>query len=134
MRFLVAMLFLISFPAAAQRVDAELHCKPTKTDFVYDCMIRLSRGREPLSGAQLSVGADMPSMPMAHNVRPVEATPAGKPGEYRAKLDLEMQGTWAVKLRLSGAVSDLVVVHYDFDDQGSKPTRAGHAKPSGHGH
>jgi len=110
--------------ALAQSPKADLACKATGTDFVYDCAIRLSRGGKPLEGVQVTVGADMPSMPMAHNVKPVKAAPAQQAGEYRAKLDLEMLGVWAVKLRLSGPVRDQLILHYEFDSQGAKPARA----------
>jgi hypothetical protein len=113
----------MSLPAAAQRVEAAMQCNATGTDFVYECVISLSRGGQPLSGARISVGADMPSMPMAHNVKPVKATPADRPGEYRATLDLDMQGEWAVKLRLSGPVRDLLVLHYDFTESGTAPRK-----------
>ncbi|MGQ0650893.1 MAG: FixH family protein, partial [Betaproteobacteria bacterium] len=90
-------------------------------DFVYDCTVRLSERGKPLSGAQFSIGADMPSMPMAHNVRPVRAVPGSVPGEYRARLDLEMAGEWAVKLRLSVPLRDQLILHYDFDGHGARP-------------
>ncbi|MDX1374116.1 MAG: FixH family protein [Burkholderiales bacterium] len=109
--------------AIAAPPSAEVDCKSTGEDFVYDCTIRLSRDGRPLTGVEVSVGADMPSMPMAHNVRPAKATPGDKPGEYRARIELEMQGEWALKLRLSGAVRDLIVVKRQFGDQGS-----GHAE------
>ena len=112
---------LAPFPALAQRVQAELACSPTKTDFVYDCTIRLTRDGQPLPDADLTVGADMPSMPMAHNVKPVKAKRGKVPGEYAAKLDLEMLGEWAVKLRLSGPVRDQLILHYDFDEKGARP-------------
>ncbi|HUG78305.1 MAG TPA: FixH family protein [Burkholderiales bacterium] len=123
MRLLALLLFAMSLPAAAQRVEAAMQCNATGTDFVYECVISLSRGGQPLSGARISVGADMPSMPMAHNVKPVKATPADRPGEYRATLDLDMQGEWAVKLRLSGPVRDLLVLHYDFTESGTAPRK-----------
>jgi hypothetical protein len=123
MRLLALLLFAMSLPAAAQRVEAAMQCNATGTDFVYECVISLSRGGQPLSGARISVGADMPSMPMAHNVKPVKATPAERPGEYRATLDLDMQGEWAVKLRLSGPVRDLLVLHYDFTESGTAPRK-----------
>jgi hypothetical protein len=123
MRLLALLLFAMSLPAAAQRVEAAMQCNATRTDFVYECVISLSRGGQPLSGARISVGADMPSMPMAHNVKPVKATPADRPGEYRATLDLDMQGEWAVKLRLSGPVRDLLVLHYDFTESGTAPRK-----------
>jgi len=109
--------------ALAQAPKAELACTATGMDFVYDCTIRLSRGGKPLEGAQVTVGADMPSMPMAHNVKPVKAQPAQAPGEYKAKVDLEMLGVWAVKLRLSGPVRDQLILHYEFDSKGATPVR-----------
>jgi len=122
MRTLILLLAcLLGSPALAQGTRAELACRFTGTDFVYDCVIRLARGGQPLSGAQVTVGADMPSMPMAHNIAPVRARPGRRPGEYEARLDLEMTGEWAVKLRLSGALRDQLVLHYEFDEQGARP-------------
>jgi hypothetical protein len=110
----------------AQTPQADLRCVPTGEDFIYDCSIMLTRGGRPLEGAEVTVGADMPAMPMAHSVRPAKATPGTKPGEYKARLDLEMLGEWAVKLRLGGPVRDQIVVNYDFDSQGAKPAMGGH--------
>ena len=115
------ILIIAVFPVLAQKVQGELTCKLTKTDFIYDCRIKLSRGGQPLSGAVITVGADMPSMPMAHNVKPVKANPGKAPGEYEAKLDLEMPGEWAVKLRLRGALNDQLILLYDFDEMGARP-------------
>ena len=111
---LFSLACLAALPAWAQRVQAALDCRFTGTDFVYDCVIRLERGGAPLAGVQITLGADMPSMPMAHQVRPARAKPGAKPGEYRVRLKLEMQGEWALKLRLSGPVRDQLVLHYDF--------------------
>jgi hypothetical protein len=115
------ILFFTALPLLAQKVQGDLACKPTKTDFIYDCAIKLSHRGQPLSGVIVTVGADMPSMPMAHNVKPVKAKPGRVPGEYEAKLDLEMLGEWAVKLRLAGPVKDQLILHYDFDEKGSRP-------------
>ncbi len=117
------VLIVAAFPVFAQRVQGELACKLTKTDYVYDCTIRLARGGQPVSGVEITMGADMPSMPMAHNVRPVKAKPGKTPGEYQAKLDLEMPGEWAVKLRLGGPVKDQLILLYDFDETGARPVR-----------
>ncbi|MGH8723728.1 MAG: FixH family protein [Burkholderiales bacterium] len=129
MRRFLLILLLVPLHAFAQRPHADLECKFTGTDFVYDCTIRLSRGGQPLSGAQITVGADMPSMPMAHNVKPVKAKPGKAPGEYRVTLDLEHTGEWAVKLRLSGPVRDQLVLHYDFDERGARPVRRSGKSP-----
>jgi hypothetical protein len=118
-------LILLALPllAQAQTPKADLRCTATGQDFVYDCSILLTRGGQPLEGAQVTVGADMPSMPMAHNLRPAKAAPGTKPGEYKARLDLEMPGEWAIKLRLDGPVRDLLVLHYEFDSKGASPKK-----------
>lgn len=110
-------------PACAQQTQAELSCVLTKTDFVYDCTIRLARAGRPLSGVRITLGADMPSMPMAHNVKPVKARAGKVPGEYAAKLDLEMLGEWAVNLRIAGPVKEQLVLLYEFDEKGAQPVR-----------
>ena len=120
---LVLILAVLPGVALAQAPKADLACKATGTDFVFDCTIRVTRGGKPLEGARITVGADMPSMPMAHNVKPVQAQPAQAPGEYKAKVDLEMLGVWAVKLRLSGPVRDQLILHYEFDSKGATPVR-----------
>jgi len=109
--------------ALAQQTRAEMECKPTGKDLIFDCVIRLARAGQPLGGAQLMVGADMPSMPMTHNVKPVKARPGKEPGEYLVRLDLEMQGEWAVKLRLASPMRDQLVLHYAFDERGARAIR-----------
>jgi len=116
---LVLILAVLPGVALAQAPKADLQCKATGTDFVFDCTIRVTRGGKPLEGARITMGVDMPSMPMAHNVKPVKAQPAQAPGEYKAKLDLEMLGVWAVKLRLAGPVRDQLILHYEFDSKGA---------------
>jgi len=122
MKLLVLAALLAPLTVHAQ-TRADMQCKATGKDLIYDCTIRLARGDQPLEGAQVSVGADMPSMPMAHNVKPVKARPGNGPGEYLARLDLEMTGEWAVKVRISGKVRDQVVLHYRFDERGARPIR-----------
>jgi len=123
MRTILLLGMLLSFDVNAQKVAADLECRYTGKDFIYDCTVRLTRGGEPLSAVQVTVGADMPSMPMAHNVKPVRAKPGRTPGEYRALLELEMPGEWAVKLRLSGPVRDQLILHYNFTESGTSPRK-----------
>lgn len=103
---------------AAERARAEVRCAPAGVALTYDCVIRLTHARTgaPLTGARLTVGADMPSMPMAHAVRPVTATPAGEPGLYRARIELEMTGEWALQLTLSAPFRDRIVSRQRFDE------------------
>jgi hypothetical protein len=116
LRILAALLLAgAALPAAAQRLDAAVDCRATKHDFVYDCRFVLTEAKsgKPVSGAEVSVGADMPSMPMAHNVRPVKAKPGKAPGEYLARIELEMAGEWALKLNVRGPVRDVIVKKFD---------------------
>jgi YtkA-like protein len=124
------LLFLfLAQSVMAQKTDAKLDCRHTGKDFIYDCTIKLDQGGQPLGGVQLTVGADMPSMPMAHNIKPVRAQPMKGPGEYRVRLDLEMSGEWAVKLRLAGPVRDQLVLHYEFDERGARPVKRSAQSP-----
>ena len=97
--------------AAQERMGAEVSCTQVGTTMTYDCLLTL-KGRnsgQPIQGAAILVGADMPSMPMAHNVKPVKAEPTGKPGEYKFRIVLEMHGEWALKIRLAKPRQDLIV-------------------------
>jgi hypothetical protein len=78
----------------------------------------------------LTVGADMPSMPMMHNVRPVPATPGTQAGTYQARLTLEMHGDWALQLNLSGPLRDRVVTTLRFDPDKVAPAAAAKTAPT----
>ena len=122
---------------AADRASAVIECKATPEALVYDCTIKLANARSAalLEGATVTVGADMPSMPMAHNVRPVIAKATGKPGEYQARLALEMHGDWALRLTVTGPLRDQLVAVKSFNAAGSGPPhgKAGRS-PRGHAH
>jgi hypothetical protein len=143
-RFAVAATFLgaglDAALAADTRAKADVTCQSTATAMVYDCAIKLTDARTgaPLSGVQVTVGADMSSMPMAHNVRPAIAKPGADPGLYNARIELEMHGDWVLRIDIAGAVRDRVVKTMRFgEDQGG---HSGHgtggqmppAKPHGH--
>jgi len=102
--------------AAVQSLEANIKCQPTEADLIYDCLIQLvdARSAAPVAGASLTVGADMPSMPMAHNVRPVTAVAADMPGTYRARLALEMYGVWTVRLRIASPARDQITKTIEF--------------------
>jgi hypothetical protein len=114
-RFLFLCLAVAPTAALAQRLDAEVDCKPTTHDLVYDCQVVLKEAKtgKPVSGAEVSIGADMPSMPMAHNVKPVKALPGAAPGEYAARIELEMFGEWALKLDVRKPVRDRIVKKFE---------------------
>jgi hypothetical protein len=118
----ILVILALGMPSAlalAQRAAADIACRPAGPVLVFDCDIRLSdrsSGR-PIDKADVTVGADMPSMPMVHNVRPVKAKRTGEPGRYSARLELEMSGEWAVKIRVVGPVRDQIVKTLRFEDK-----------------
>ena len=107
-----AALALAASPALAQeRMGADVPCKRIGQTMEYDCLLML-KGKlsgHPIQGAGVVVGAVMPAMPMAHNIKPVKAEATGKPGEYKFRLALEMHGEWALKIRLAKPRQDLIV-------------------------
>jgi hypothetical protein len=111
-----------------ERAKAEVDCRPAAERLAYDCAIAL-RGAEsgrPLAGVEVTVLADMPSMALAHNVRPVKATPGPEPGQYLARLRFEMAGEWALRLRLTGSIRDQVVTLVRIGEDGIEPGAGQH--------
>jgi hypothetical protein len=121
------VLFGCAGALAAERAAAEVTCRPAAT-LHYDCIVKLTnaRSKEALRGVTLTIGADMPSMAGAHSVRPVTAVPEGEPGSYRARLELEMHGDWALQLNLSGPMRDRIikVLRFEGDRVTAPPPRA----------
>lgn len=125
--FSIAMLALAVTPAAAQsRLKAELACAATPAHLNYDCTVRIvetasdASAGEAIEGLTVEVKADMPSMPMAHNIPPVRAEPTGEPGVYAFPIKLDMFGNWAFSIRLSGPREDMLVevLGFDADEEG----------------
>ena len=108
---------------AAERAKAMVTCQPTDAKLEYECIIMLSgrKSDKPISGAKILVSADMPSMAMAHNMRPVQAVPMGKPGMYKMRIRVEMMGEWALRLKISGPMRDLVITKYNFGTRHGMP-------------
>jgi hypothetical protein len=132
--FVVTVLGLLPMLAdAAERKAAEVECTPVEEQaLTYDCTIAL-RGRksgEPIVDAEFKVGADMPSMPGAHSVRPVPTEAQSLPGTYRVRLQLEMSGEWALKLDFTEPDRDRVVKKLHF---GGTEGHDGHESGADHG-
>jgi hypothetical protein len=122
---------------AADRARAAIACTAAGGDFIYECTIKLTNRRTgaPIEKAQVTVGADMPSMPLAHNVPPVSASETARAGEYQARVTLEMLGDWALRLRVAGPLEDQLVEVLNFTEQGSgPPNRAKASKPGDRKH
>jgi hypothetical protein len=111
-----ALLLALGSPALAQRLAADVECQHSKQRLTYDCHVFLkdARSGKPLDGAEITVTADMPSMPMAHEVKPVKASPGNSPGEYLTRINLEMYGEWTLKLDVRKPVRDVIVKKLRF--------------------
>ena len=114
--------------AGGERKAAEVECAPTDQKLVYNCMITLKgkKSGAPIADAEFTVGADMPSMPGAHNVRPVPAEAHGMAGMYRARIEIEMTGEWALKLDFNKPSRDRVIKKLHFGGMaGQEAPRSG---------
>jgi hypothetical protein len=124
----------LSTAARAQgsgRPQVDLQCLSYGMGPMLECTVDLKRrDGTPLDGAQVTLGALMPSMPMAHTVKPMKAAPTGKPGQYRATLELEMLGVWAVDIDISGPARDKLARNVTVGEcKGNERCAAPPAKP-----
>jgi YtkA-like len=88
-------------------LSAEISCQPDAQRLRQRCTVVLTErgtGRR-VDGAAVTLTADMPSMPLAHHVRPVEAQRVGE-GLYQGSLELEMPGRWVISARVTKPVRD----------------------------
>ena len=119
---------------AADKKSAHVECATTEYKLVYECMIALTgkKSGQVISDAEFTVGANMPSMAMAHNVVPVPAHNHGN-GMYHVRIALEMYGEWALKLEFTKPHRDLVVTKLVFGKE-SVTMQDGHGTKHEHKH
>ena len=106
--------------AAGERPMVKVGCEPTDEKLVFHCMFEVMgrKSHEPIEGAAFKVNADMPTMPLAHNVRPIRPEPVdGKPGSYEGRIELEMLGEWAIRMTFDKPVRDIVIEKLTFGDE-----------------
>ena len=97
MALLLAGLPLLA--AATPRPAVDLQCMSFSMGLQLECTVRLrGAASRPLSGATVTLGATMPSMLMAHCVKPGVVAATGTPGKCRGRLQLEMSRAWAVQI------------------------------------
>ena len=111
---------------------SDVKCNSTEEKLVYDCMIYLTdtKTNEKMSEAKFMVSADMPSMPGAHNVKPVMAHSMGL-GIYHVRIKLEMYGEWVLKMDFTKARRDRIVKKMTF---GEKVNEMSHNQIEKHEH
>lgn len=118
--------------AGGKRPQADLQCESFGDGPRLECTLRLTRADgAPLEGARVQLGASMPSMPMAHSVPPVNAAAAGRPGTYKATLELEMTGVWAIEIDLAAPMRERIVRTVRVECQDDKRCAAPPASAKG---
>lgn len=92
-------------------------CAPDTDALRQRCTVTLTdrRTARRVEGATVTLEADMPSMPLAHSVRPVRAVPGPEPGTYHGTLELAMTGRWVIAVRVAGPLRDQVTHTIDVE-------------------
>ena len=118
---------------------SQTECTATSKKFQYNCNVIFLHKKEPMSGYSGIVGATMPSMAMAHNVKPVKFTEKeGMASHYEFTIQLEMFGEWMFQYDISTPKRDRIMEKLIFDKTKStssdKKHNHSHHKHSDHKH
>ena len=116
LRYLLSLLFLgvpLLSPATAlgasmPQVTVDCHAHGEGPLLTCDVTVK-DANRRAISDADIRLKAHMQSMPMAHSVKPVKAAAVDQNGRYRATLQLQMPGIWAVEVDVRGPVRERVI-------------------------
>ena len=116
---LIFVLFLASIAPTVvfpMMIKSKTECTATSKKFQYNCNVLFINKKEPMSGYSGLVGATMPSMAMAHNVRPVKFTEKERmAGHYEFTIQLEMLGEWMFQYDITNPKRDRVLEKLVFD-------------------
>ena len=118
---------------------SQTECTATAKKLQYNCNVLFLDKKKPMSGYSGIVGATMPSMAMAHNVKPVKFTEKeGMAGHYEFIIQLEMLGEWMFQYDISQPKRDRVMEKLIFNKTKSTGSDKKHKhsdnKHSGHDH
>ena len=121
------------------QTKSQTECTATSKKFQYNCNVSFFHKKDLISGYSGIVGAKMPSMAMAHNVKPVKfSEKEGKAGHYEFTIQLEMLGEWMFQYDISTPKRDRVMEKLIFDKTKSiasdKKHKHSHHKHSDHNH
>ena len=129
LRYLLSLLFFgvpLLSPATAlgasmPQVTVDCHAHGEGPLLTCDVTVK-DANRRAISDADITLKAHMPSMPMAHSVKPVKAAAVDQNGRYRATLQLQMPGIWAVEVDVRGPVRERVISRIDTEVGPTKTT------------
>ena len=134
--FLASIAPTVLYP---MQTKSQTKCTATSKKFQYNCNVSFFHKKDPMSGYSGIVGAKMPSMAMAHNVKPVKFNKKeGMAGHYEFTIQLEMLGEWMLQYDISTPKRDRVMEKLIFDKTKSiasdKKHNHSHHKHSDHKH
>jgi hypothetical protein len=129
LRYLLSLLFFgvpLLSPATAlgasmPQVTVDCHAHGEGPLLTCDVTVK-DANRRAISDADITLKAHMPSMPMAHSVKPIKAATVDQNGLYRATLQLQMPGIWAVEVDVRGPVRERVISRIDTEVGPTKTT------------
>ena len=129
LRYLLSLLFFgvpLLSPATAlgasmPQVTVDCHAHGEGPLLTCDVTVK-DANRRAISDADITLKAHMPSMPIAHSVKPVKAAAVDQNGRYRATLQLQMPGIWAVEVDVRGPVRERVISRIDTEVEPTKTT------------
>ena len=138
----IVIIFLVSIAPTVlypMMTKSQTDCKATSKKFQYNCNVLFLKKKEPMTGYSGFVGAKMPSMAMAHNVKPVKfSEKEDMAGHYQFTIQLEMLGEWMFQYDISTPTRDRVMEKLIFDKTKStasdKKHNHSHHKNSDHKH
>ena len=121
----LALWFLVipTSSSAADKKSAQVECAATDVRLAYDCIITLTNKKtgQAIKDTEFTVSADMPSMTVAHAIKPVAVMNHGM-GMYHVQLVLEMYGEWAVTMDFTQPKRDRVVTKVTITKTGGGST------------
>ena len=139
---LTFIVFLVSIAPTVllpMMIKSQTDCTATSKKFQYNCNVLFFHKKEPMSGYSGIVGAKMPSMAMAHNVKPVKFSEKEQmAGHYEFTIQLEMLGEWMIQFDIAIPKRDRVMEKLIFNNTKSTASDKKHKhsdhKHSGHDH
>lgn len=112
----LSLAFTITPTLAQSGLAAALACEPEEARLAYLCTIHITdqASGDAVDGLAIQVKADMPSMPLAHNIPPVRARTTNDAGVYEFPITLDMYGRWAFSMTIAGPRQDMLVEILNF--------------------
>ena len=113
-----SLTLFVSDISFSQGIKTLTECIPAKKSNQFSCRVMIADGTEPVVDQEIFVSAMMPSMPMAHNVKPAKLEMLhGMEGHYEFIIELEMLGEWMFSYDLQKPKKTRLIEKIIFDPE-----------------